>query len=161
MALWYRVISTHIYSKIISLQNKYTYTARQYRGKVSKILLTFCQYLRVPAIMNLIFCIVKWENFMRSCREKFYHQALGNRIRFNFLIILFDKMSFSKSLRSSGTESEIERMTDFEKFSLQPYTLQPAKSKVPVAYDSNYVSDLVSSNDVATNGVNGRIGSKT
>ena len=70
-------------------------------------------------------------------------------------------MSFSKSLPSSGTESEIERMTDFEKFSLQPYTLEPAKSKDPVAYGSNYVSDLVSSNDVATNGVNGRIGSKT
>ena len=70
-------------------------------------------------------------------------------------------MSSSKSLPSSGTESEIEKMTDFEKFGLQPYTLEPTKSKVPVAYGRNSVSDLASSNDVATNGVYGRIGNKT
>ena len=38
----------------------------------------------------------------------------SNKIKFNFLIILFGKMSSSKSLPLS----EIERMTDFEKFSL-------------------------------------------
>ena len=70
-------------------------------------------------------------------------------------------MSSSKSLPSSGTESEIERMTDFEKFSLQPYTLETTKSKVPVGYGRNSVSDLASSNDVTKNGVNGRIGNKT
>ena len=34
------------------------------------------------------------------------------------------------------------------------------KLKVPVAYDGISVSDLASGNDVATNGVNGRIGNK-
>ena len=70
-------------------------------------------------------------------------------------------MSSSKSLPWSGTEPEIERMSDFEKFGLQPYTLEPTKSKVLVAYGRNSVSDLASSNDVATNGLNGRIGNKT
>ena len=70
-------------------------------------------------------------------------------------------MSSSKSLPSSGTESEIENITDFEKFGLQSYTLEPEKSKVPVDYGKNSVSDLASSNDVATNGVDGRIGNKT
>ena len=35
------------------------------------------------------------------------------------------------------------------------------KWKFPVAYGKNSVSDLASSNDVTTNGVNGRIGNKT
>ena len=52
-------------------------------------------------------------------------------------------------------------MTDFEKFGLQPCTLEPIKLKVPVFYGRNSVSDLACSNDVATNGVNGRIGYKT
>ena len=52
-------------------------------------------------------------------------------------------------------------MTDLEKFGLKPYSLEPIKSKVPVAYGRNSVSDLDSSNDVATNGVNGRIGNKS
>ena len=51
-------------------------------------------------------------------------------------------------------------MTNFENFGLQLYSFQPTKSKVPVAYGRNSVSDLTSSNDVATNGVNGRIGNK-
>ena len=42
-------------------------------------------------------------------------------------------MSSSKSLPSSGTESEIEKMTVFEKFGLETYTLEQTKSKVPVA----------------------------
>ena len=70
-------------------------------------------------------------------------------------------MSFSKSLPSSGPEPEIERMTDFEKFGLQPYTLEPTKSKVAVAYGSSSVSHLTTGNDEATNGMNGRIGNKT
>ena len=41
------------------------------------------------------------------------------------------------------------------------YTLEPKKSKVPVVYGRNSVSDLASRNDVATNGVNGRIVNKT
>ena len=35
------------------------------------------------------------------------------------------------------------------------------KSKVPVSYARNSVSELPSSNDPATNGVDGRIGQKT
>ena len=70
-------------------------------------------------------------------------------------------MFSSKSLPLSGTESEIEKITDFEKFGLQPYILEPTKSKVPVAYGRNSVSDLASINNVATNGVNSRIGNKT
>ena len=68
------------------------------------------------------------------------HHTMSNKIKFNFLIILFGKMSSSKSLPSSSTETE---------------------SKVAVAYGRNFVSDLASNNDVTTNGVNGRIGYKT
>ena len=46
-------------------------------------------------------------------------------------------------------ESEIKRMTNFEKLGLQPYTLAP--TKVTVAYGKKSVSDLASSSDVATN----------
>ena len=52
-------------------------------------------------------------------------------------------------------------MTDFEKFGLQPYSLEPTKSKVPVAYGRNSMSDLTSSSNAATNDVDGRIGNKT
>ena len=52
-------------------------------------------------------------------------------------------------------ESKTEKMTD------RPHTLDATKSKVPVAYGRNSVSDLASSNDVATNGVYGRTGNKT
>ena len=96
------------------------------------------------------------RKFMTSCRDKLYHHTISNKIKFNFLIILFGKMSSNKSLPSSGTKSEIERMTDLEKFSL-PYTLEPTKSKVPVDCGRNSVSDLANSNDVTTNGVNVRI----
>ena len=58
------------------MQNKYTYTAHQYWGKVSKIFHTFCLYLRLPAIMNLIFRTVRLENFMAPCRDKLYHHAI-------------------------------------------------------------------------------------
>ena len=70
-------------------------------------------------------------------------------------------MSSSKSLSSSGTESEIERLNDFEKFGLQPYSLEPTKSKVPVGYGRNSMSDLANSSNAATNDVDGRIGNKT
>ena len=70
-------------------------------------------------------------------------------------------MSSSESLSSSGTESETERMTDFEKFGLQPYSLEPTKSKVPVGYGRNSMSDLANSSNAATNDVDGRIGNKT
>ena len=70
-------------------------------------------------------------------------------------------MSSSELLFSSGTESETERMTDFEKFSLQPYSLEWTKSKVLVAYGRNSMSDLASSSNAATNDVDGRIGNKT
>ena len=59
-------------------------------------------------------------------------------------------MSSTKYLPSSGTEPEIERMTNFKKFGLQKYTLQPKKT-VPVTYGRNSVSDPASSNDVTTN----------
>ena len=53
-------------------------------------------------------------------------------------------------------------MTDFEQFGLQPYSLEPTKSKVPVAYyGRNSMSDLGSTNAAATNDVDGRIGNKT
>ena len=70
-------------------------------------------------------------------------------------------MSSSESLSLSGTESEIERMTDFEKFGLQPYSLEPTKSKVPVGYGRDSMSDLANSSNAATNDVDGRIGNKT
>ena len=69
-------------------------------------------------------------------------------------------MSSSESLSSSGTESETE-ITEFEKFRLQPYSLEPTKSKVPVAYGRNSMSDLGSSSNAAANDVDGRIGNKT
>ena len=84
------LLSVHIYSKIIFLLNKYTYTAHQYWGKVSKIFYTFPLYLRLPAIMNLIFCTVRLEKFVTSCRDRLYHHTVSNKIKFNFLIILFD-----------------------------------------------------------------------
>ena len=70
-------------------------------------------------------------------------------------------MSSSESLSSSGTESETERMTDFEKIGLQPYSLERTKSKVPVAYCRNSMSDLAWSSNTATNDVDGRIVNKT
>ena len=70
-------------------------------------------------------------------------------------------MSSSESLSSSGTESETARMTDFEKFGLQPYSLEPTKSKAPVDYGRNSVSDLANSSDAATNDVDGRIVNET
>ena len=57
-------------------------------------------------------------------------------------------MSPSESLSLSGTESETERMTDFEKFGLQPYYLEPTRSKVLVGYGKNSVSDLANSSNV-------------
>ena len=97
---------------------------------------------------------------MTSCRDKLYYHIISNKIEFNFLIILFGKMFSGKFLPSSDAESEIKKMTDFEKFGLLPYLLEPTKSKVPVAYDRNSVSDLASSNDVDRNVVIGRIGNK-
>ena len=64
-------------------------------------------------------------------------------------------MSSSKSLPSSGTELEIDRVTDFKICGLQPDTFEPTKPKVPVAYGRNSLSHLDGSNDIATNGVNG------
>ena len=89
-------------------------TAHQYWGKVSKIFDTFYLYLQLLAIINLMIPTLRLKNFMTSCRDKLYHHTISNRIKFNFLIILFDKMFSSKSLPSSGTESKIERMTDFK-----------------------------------------------
>ena len=52
-------------------------------------------------------------------------------------------------------------MTDFEKFGLLPYSLEPTKSKVSVGYGRNSMSDLANSSNAATNDVDGRIGNKT
>ena len=52
-------------------------------------------------------------------------------------------------------------MSDFEKFSLQPHSLELTKSKVPVAYGRNSMSDLASSSYAGTNDVDGRIANKT
>ena len=70
-------------------------------------------------------------------------------------------MSSSKSLSSSGTESETERMTDFENFGLQPYSLELTKSKVPVGCGRNSMSHLANSTNAATNDVDSRTGNKT
>ena len=70
-------------------------------------------------------------------------------------------MSSTKSLFSSFTESETERMTDLEKFGLHPFSLEPTKSKVPVGYGRNSMSGLANSSNAATNDVDGRIGNKT
>ena len=70
-------------------------------------------------------------------------------------------MSSTKSLSSSGTESETERMTDLEKFGLYPFSLESTKSKVPVGYGRNSMSGLVNSSNAATNDVDGRTGNKT
>ena len=70
-------------------------------------------------------------------------------------------MSSSKSLPSSGTESEIERMTNFKNFGLQPYTLDWTEKNKSSSCLWNSVSDLASSNDVVTNVVDGRTGNKT
>ena len=51
------LLKVQIYSKIIFKQNKYTYTAHQYWEKEYKIFHTCCLYLRLAAIMLLIFCI--------------------------------------------------------------------------------------------------------
>ena len=68
-------------------------------------------------------------------------------------------MSSSESLSSS--ESVIERMTGFEKFGLHSYSFEPTKSKVPVGYERNSMSDLANSINAAANDVDGRIGNKT
>ena len=67
-------------------------------------------------------------------------------------------MFSSESLSSSGTESENERMIDF---GLQPYSLEPRKSKAPVGYGCNSMSDLANNINAATNDVDGRIGNRT
>ena len=70
-------------------------------------------------------------------------------------------MTSSESLSSSGTESETERMTDFEKSGLQPYSLEPTNSKIPVGYGRNSMNDLANSSSATTNDVDGRIGNNT
>lgn len=147
-------LKLHIYFKVIFLQNKYFYTADQYWG-VSKIFHTF--WLSVT--VNLIFRTVELENFMISCRDKLYHGTVSNKINFIFLIILFDKMFYSGSLPSPGIESEIERMTDLKKVCNN--TLLNWIKKVSVAYGSSSVSDMASSNDAVTNGVDDKIDNNT
>ena len=70
-------------------------------------------------------------------------------------------MSSSESLSFSGIEFDIKRMNDFKKFGLQPYSVEAKKSQVPVLYGKNSVCDLTSSNDAATNGMDGSIDNKT
>ena len=111
--------------------------------------------------MNQIFRFVRLENFMTSCRDKFYHHTISNKIKSNFQIIFFGKMFSSKSLPSSEMESEIERMSDFQNIRLVTIVSWTDKIKVVIAYGSNFVSDLASSSEVVTNAVNGRIGNKT
>ena len=65
------------------------------------------------------------------------------------------------NLYLSGTELETERITDFEKFGLQLYSMKPTKSEVPVAYDRNPMSDLANNINVATKDMGGRIDNKT
>ena len=53
--------------------------------------------------------------------QLFLSYAISNKIKFSFLIIFFGKLPLP------GTESEMERMTDFKKFVLQSYTLELTK----------------------------------
>ena len=117
------VLKLYIFSKI------FYFYCPSILGKVSKIFHAFCQYLGLSTIMNLIFRTVRLENFMKSCRDKLYYRTISNKIKFIFMIILFGKMSSSESLPSSGTESKIGRMNDFEKFGLQLYSHGPKKIK--------------------------------
>ena len=65
--------------------------------KYLKYFIHFCLCLRPPAIMNLIFRTVRLKNFMTSCRDKLYQHTISNKINFNFLIILFGKMSSKRN----------------------------------------------------------------
>ena len=67
-------------------------------------------------------------------------------------------MPCSKSLPSSGIESEIERMTAPKKTACNHTLLHQENEKFQllITYGRNSVSELASSNDVATNGVIGR-----
>ena len=47
-------------------------------------------------------------------------------------------MSSSKLLSSSGTESETERMTDFEKLGLQPYSLETTNQGLQLLWQEFY-----------------------
>ena len=141
------VLKLHIYSKIIFLQNKYTYTTHQYWEKVSKIFHTFFQYLRLSTIMNLVFCNARLGSFMTSCRDKLYHHTIKTKI----LIILFGKMYYFVWHLVRNQKNDW-----LWKTWLVTTSLKPKKSKFPVACDRNSVSDLGNRNDAATNGVDGR-----
>ena len=81
------------------------------------------KYLNIPYILLRFRNTIHYEsNFWYheirkfhevEIRDMLYHQTISNEINFTFLIISFGKMSFSKSLPSSGTESKMERMSDF------------------------------------------------
>ena len=117
----------------------------------------FSLYVRLLAIMNIIFCTVRSENFMMSCRDKLYHHTTSNKIKFNFLIILFDKMSSNKSLPLKDRKND--RLWEIWLVTIHSWT--DKIKHFSFSCGTNSVSDLASSNDIATNGVNGRFGYKT
>ena len=103
--------------------------------------------------------IRKFHDVMQGYVSFFlYRGTARNIIKFIFLIILFGKISSSRSLSLSSAESETERMTDFKRFGLEPYSIEPTKS---VAYGRNSVNDLANSYDTVTNDGDSRIGYKT
>ena len=129
--------------------------------KVPNIFHTFYLYLGLPAIMNLIFRTIRLENFMTSCRAKPYQHAISIKSSSIFWSSHMTKFP-SANLRLCLTRNQKSREWQTSKNLACNHKLLNRKNpKVPVTYDRNSVSDLAGSNDVATNGVNGRIGNKT
>ena len=105
--------------------------------------------------MNLIFRTVRLENFMTSCKDKLYHYAISNKLKFNFLIIVLQQISAFVwhwvRNRKNNWLQKIRLVT------IHSWT-DKIKSSSCLWQE---LSDLPSSSDVTTNDVNGRIGNKT
>ena len=85
-------------------------------GEVSKIFHTLCLYLRLPAIMNLIFRTVRFEKFMTSCRDKLYHHTVSNKIKLNFHHLI--QQNVLQQISAFVWHKVGNRKTNFEKFGL-------------------------------------------
>ena len=117
-------------------------------------------YLPLPTIMNLIYRTMRLGNFMTSCSDKLCHHALS---------IKSSSIFWSSRLAKCPPANLCfvwhvvrNRKNDLrQKIRLVTIHFEPKKIKVPVTYGRNSVSNLASSNNVATNGVNGRTGNKT
>ena len=72
--------------------------------------------IRYESIMNPIFCTVKLENFMMSCRDKLYHRTISNKIKFNFLIKHLIRQNVLQEISSFVWHWVRNRKNDFDKF---------------------------------------------